>query len=63
MKYFFKVFLPKYIKIPFSLYWIAIWSAPTTPASLLDYIKCLRITLRFGRYHSKLIFVIKNGFE
>ena len=55
--------LPIYIRFYPSYYWLAIWSAPTTPATIIDYWKALRITIRKDPYHSKLLWVIKKGIE
>ncbi len=55
--------LPIYFRIfPFWI-WLALWSGPYEPANLWDRIKAMRITIRYGENHSKIIFVIKKGKE
>lgn len=56
-----KKILPIYIRLYPAYYWISLWSAPTTPTKRGDYIKSLRITLRQGQFHSKLVYVFKTG--
>ena len=54
--------LPKYWKVMLN-YWIAIWSAPDIKdKGWLKTLRAMRITVREGDYHSKLIFVVKKGF-
>ena len=47
--------LPIYIHLWPTSYWLAIWSAFSKNESAR---KALRITIRQGKYHSKLIFLI-----
>lgn len=63
-----KRFLPIYIRLWPSLIWLAIWSAPTHYHShgiqghqKDTYWQALRITIRYGEYHSIPIFTIKKG--
>ncbi len=51
-------YLPLYIKLPFTVHWLAIWSAPRYPQT---HWQALRITLRYGVYHSKVMQVLKKG--
>jgi hypothetical protein len=60
-KYLCKKALPLYIQLWPTYYWIACWSAPTTPARPLKYWKSLRITTRKGKWHSELVATIKEG--
>lgn len=53
--------LPLYIQLWPSLYWLCMWSHPLLPANKYDFLKALRITFRYGEYHSKIIFIIKKG--
>ncbi len=53
--------LPIYIRLWPSYYWICVWSAPMMPTKKGDYLKALRVTIRYGEYHSKVISVIKKG--
>ena len=55
MKFFFKRLLPLYIRFPYTLYWLAIWSADN------DW-KSLRITLRSGEHYSHIVKVLKKGY-
>ena len=41
-------------------YWLAIWSAPNKSANETAW-QALRITVRHGEYHSRLIYTIKQG--
>ncbi len=51
-------YLPLYIRIWPTYHWIAIWSGPMYPVT---HWQALRITLRYGKYHSRLMNVIKKG--
>lgn len=67
-------FLPKYIRIFCSRYWIAIWSAPVRyegrwrikgkwiPVQRNDTaFQALRITIRYGDIHERIVYVVKKG--
>jgi len=64
-----KKFLPIYFRFwPTQYYWVAIWSAPVGYKASKNLKarndtawKALRITIRKGEYHSKLIATIKQG--
>lgn len=56
----FNRFLPFYVCVG-NNYYFSVWSAPTTPCSQLDYLRSLRITLREGEYHTRVIRVLKTG--
>ena len=61
-------YLPIYIRFWPSFIWLAIWSAPRRYHShgILGHVQdthwqALRITLRYGEYHSKTLIVFKTG--
>jgi len=61
-------FLPKYIRFWPTNYWLAIWSAPVRYVAVGGLAarhdtawQALRITIRHGEYHSRLICIIKHG--
>ncbi len=73
-KWFFERCLPTYIRLRPTWYWLAIWCAPTrfkgewrmnrkwVPVERNDtYWQALRITIRKGLYHSRLVYAIKEG--
>jgi hypothetical protein len=49
-----------YLKFPFTLIWLAMWSAPDRTRGETTW-KSLRITIRYGEHHSYLRYVIKRG--
>jgi len=51
---------PLYIRLWPSWYWIAIWSVPMKNLKETEW-EALRITIRYGIYHSELRKVIKKG--
>jgi len=53
--------LPVYIRLWPTYFWLCAWAAPLLPASLLNYWKALRITIRRGLYHERIVFAIKKG--
>jgi hypothetical protein len=53
--------LPRYIHLWPTNLWLCAWSAPTEPATAWQRLMALRITVRHGPYHSKLILVLKRG--
>ncbi len=54
-------YLPRYLRLPGTLIWFAMWSAPTTPATTWNYFKSWRITIRHGEAHSRIFLVLKRG--
>ncbi len=54
------IYLPLYIRLPFTLYWLAIWSSPMLNKGQTHW-QALRITLRYGKYHSLIIYIVKKG--
>jgi len=57
-----KRFLPIYIRFWPTKYWLAIWSAPARYGTCYETAwEALRITFRYGEYHSRLIYTIKQG--
>jgi len=61
-------FLPKYIRFWPTRYWLAIWCAPVRYHAVKGLASrhdtawhALRVTIRHGEYHSKLIYTIKYG--
>jgi len=74
IEWFLNKYLPVYIRFWPSYYWLAMWSAPIrynnkwkvngewVPCCRHDsYLEALRITIRKGPAHSKIIKVIKKG--
>lgn len=60
-KRFYEKVLPLYIQL-WPNVWLAIWSAPYLQPNLKpEYWKALRITVRVGKYHEKVLLVIKRG--
>lgn len=60
MRKLFQKWLPIYFQFPNKL-WLAIWAAPKVPATAYDYFRALRITVRGGTFHHRIIRVIKRG--
>ena len=63
-----KKFLPVYFRFWLTQYWLAIWAAPVRYKASKNLKarndtawEALRITIRKGEYHSKLITTIKHG--
>ena len=63
-------FLPAYIRLWPSWYWIAVWSAPRSFKANINgvrktihssYWQALRITVRYNKVHSQCVYAIKNG--
>ena len=65
-----KKYLPRYIRLWPSWYWLAVWSAPVRykgnenlPPRNDTAWEALRITIRKDEFYSKCVFVIKKGLE
>lgn len=61
IKWFYEKVLPLYLRLPYDI-WLAIWSSPyLQPDIKPKYWNALRITIRTGKYHSKVLLVLKRG--
>jgi hypothetical protein len=59
--HFFKKCFPIYIRFKPTWIWFAAWSGPMEPSRWYQYFKALRITIRYGRFHSKILLTFKKG--
>ena len=53
-------YLPLYIRFWPTYHWLALWSAPRLDVGQAHW-GSLRITLRYGKHHSRIMNVIKRG--
>lgn len=60
IKKLFKKVFPVYIRLWPTMYWLAAWSAPDYSVGQTDW-QALRVTLRSGEYHHRLVKTIKKG--